>query len=90
MKANIVEKSGSWYTYDSQRIGQGRENAKGYLRDNPAAAEALEREIRANAGLIAARILDGGESGDGEDAGEGEMSGPAEAAEAAPTRKGRR
>jgi recombination protein RecA len=91
VKANIVEKSGSWYTYDSQRIGQGRENAKGYLRDNPAAAEALEREIRANAGLIAARILDGGESGDGEDAGEGEMSGgPAEAAEAAPTRKGRR
>ena len=91
VKANIVEKSGSWYTYDSQRIGQGRENAKGYLRDNPAAAEALEREIRANAGLIAARILDGGESGDGEEAGEGEMSGaPAEAAEAAPTRKGRR
>jgi recombination protein RecA len=91
VKANIVEKSGSWYTYDSQRIGQGRENAKAYLRDNPAAAEALEREIRANAGLIAARILDGGESGDGEDAGEGEMSGaPAEAAGAAPTRKGRR
>ena len=75
VKANIVEKSGSWYTYDSQRIGQGRENAKGYLRDNPQAAEALEREIRANAGLIAARILDGGENGDGEDAGEGEMSG---------------
>ena len=91
VKANIVEKSGSWYTYDSQRIGQGRENAKGYLRDNPAAAEALEREIRANAGLIAARILDGGESGDGEEAAEGEMSGaPAETAEAAPTRKGRR
>ena len=90
VKANIVEKSGSWYTYDSQRIGQGRENAKAYLRDNPPAAEALEREIRANAGLIAARILEGGESGeDGEDAGDGEMAGAA-TPEAAPTRKGRR
>ncbi len=88
VKANIVEKSGSWYTYDSQRIGQGRENAKAYLRDNPLAAEALEREIRANAGLIATRILDGGDTGDGEDAGEGEMA--AAEAEAAPVRKGRR
>ncbi len=88
MKANIVEKSGSWYTYDSQRIGQGRENAKGYLRDNPQVAQALEREIRANAGLIAARILDGAEGGDSEDADEGETAGAA--AEAAPPRKGRR
>ena len=88
VKANIVEKSGSWYTYDSQRIGQGRENAKAYLRDNPQAAETLEREIRANAGLIAARILDGAGSGDGEDAAEAEVA-PAEA-EAAPARKGRR
>ena len=62
VKANIVEKSGSWYTYDSQRIGQGRENAKGFLRDNPQAAQALEREIRANAGLIATRILEGPEA----------------------------
>ncbi len=88
VKANIVEKSGSWYTYDSQRIGQGRENAKGYLRDNPQVAQALEREIRANAGLIAARILDGAEGGDSEDADEGETAGAA--AEAAPPRKGRR
>jgi recombination protein RecA len=88
VKANIVEKSGSWYTYDSQRIGQGRENAKAYLRDNPLVAETLEREIRANAGLIAARILDGGGSGDGEDAAEAEVA-PAEA-ETAPARKGRR
>ena len=80
VKANIVEKSGSWYTYDSQRIGQGRENAKAYLRDNPAAAEALEREIRANAGLIAARILDGGESADSEDGSEGEMAAEPETA----------
>jgi recombination protein RecA len=84
VKANIVEKSGSWYSYDSQRIGQGRENAKLYLRDNPQVAEALEREIRANAGLIATRILDGA---DADDAGEIEM---AEPAEASPARKGRR
>ena len=89
VKANIVEKSGSWYTYDSQRIGQGRENAKLYLRDNPQAAEALEREIRANAGLIAARILEGGPGGDDEDAGDTEME-AAPPPEVAPARKGRR
>jgi recombination protein RecA len=89
VKANIVEKSGSWYTYDSQRIGQGRENAKAYLRDNPQMAQALEREIRANAGLIAARILDGGADGESEDGSEGEAP-EAAPAEAAPARKGRR
>ena len=89
VKANIVEKSGSWYTYDSQRIGQGRENAKAYLRDNPQMAQALEREIRANAGLIAARILDGGADGESEDGSEGEAV-DAAPAEAAPARKGRR
>jgi len=86
VKANIVEKSGSWYTYDSQRIGQGRENAKAYLRGNPQVAEAIEREIRANAGLIATRILDGGDGG--EDMGDGEAA-PA-ALEAISPRKGRR
>src|SRR3974390_2998883 len=72
VKANIVEKSGSWFSYDSQRIGQGRENAKGYLRENPQVAETLEREIRSNAGLIAARILDGSE--ESEDSGEEDMT----------------
>ena len=87
VKANIVEKSGSWYSYDSQRIGQGRENAKTYLRSNPPVAEAIEREIRANAGLIATRILDGAD-GD-EDAAEGDI--PAEGEdEATPARKGGR
>jgi recombination protein RecA len=88
VKANIVEKSGSWYSYDSQRIGQGRENAKLYLRDNPQAAEALEREIRANAGLIATRILDGG--GGGEDGGEAVEDESPAPVETAPARKGRR
>jgi recombination protein RecA len=85
VKANIVEKSGSWYSYDSQRIGQGRENAKAYLKNNPQVAEAIEREIRANAGLIATRILDGAD-GD-EDMADGEMTEPVEAE---PGRKGGR
>jgi len=71
-KANIVEKSGSWYSFDSQRIGQGRENAKQFLRDNPPIAAEIERQIRANAGLIASRILDGGDSADDGEMGESE------------------
>eukprot|EP01037_Dinobryon_pediforme_P013376 gene13376-13492_t len=58
VKAGVVEKSGSWFSYDSQRLGQGRENAKAFLRDNPEAAARIERSIRENAGLIAERILD--------------------------------
>ena len=59
VKAGIVEKSGSWYSYDSQRIGQGRENAKSFLKENPDMAQTIEAAIRQNAGLIAAQILDG-------------------------------
>src|SRR5919205_431880 len=58
VKAGIVEKSGAWFSYDSQRLGQGRENAKGFLRDNPAIANRIEAAIRQNAGLIADRILE--------------------------------
>jgi recombination protein RecA len=54
--ANIVEKSGSWYSYQGERIGQGRENAKTFLKQNPDIANAIEAAIRANAGLIAAKI----------------------------------
>ena len=54
--AGIVEKSGSWYSYDGDRIGQGRENAKTFLKQNPDVAQAIEQAIRANAGLIAAKI----------------------------------
>jgi len=57
-KAGIVEKSGSWFSYDSQRIGQGRENAKVFLKENPEMAQAIELAIRQNAGLIADQILD--------------------------------
>jgi recombination protein RecA len=57
VKAGIVEKSGAWFSYDSQRLGQGRENAKQFLRDNPDLAAAIEASIRQNAGLLADRIV---------------------------------
>ncbi|MEH6496681.1 MAG: recombinase RecA [Pseudomonas marincola] len=52
VKAEIVEKSGSWYSYDSQRIGQGREQAKKYLLENTAMTDEIETKIRANAGIL--------------------------------------
>jgi recombination protein RecA len=58
VKAGVVEKAGAWFSYDSQRLGQGRENAKTFLKANPAIAERIERSIRENSGLIAERILD--------------------------------
>ncbi|MEM9472052.1 MAG: recombinase RecA [Pseudomonadota bacterium] len=54
----IVEKSGSWFSYNGERVGQGRENAKNFLRDNPDIAATIEAAIRENAGLIADRITD--------------------------------
>ncbi|MGD1886237.1 MAG: recombinase RecA [Cohaesibacteraceae bacterium] len=59
VKAGIVEKSGAWFSYDSQRLGQGRENAKQFLRDNPDLSDEIEAAIRQNAGLIAEQILEG-------------------------------
>jgi recombination protein RecA len=56
VKAGIVEKSGSWFSYDGTRIGQGREQAKNYLAANAEAAGAIEAAIRANAGLIDAAL----------------------------------
>jgi recombination protein RecA len=54
--AGVVDKSGSWYSYNGERIGQGRENAKTFLKDNPDKADAIEQAIRANAGLVAQKI----------------------------------
>src|SRR6202790_3439089 len=51
VQASVVEKSGSWFSHDGQRIGQGRENAKLYLKDHPEIGEVIERATRANAGL---------------------------------------
>jgi recombination protein RecA len=59
VKAGIVEKSGAWFSYDSQRLGQGRENSKGFLRDNPDMTAKIEAAIRQNSGLIAEQILAG-------------------------------
>jgi recombination protein RecA len=59
VKAGIVDKSGAWFSFDSERIGQGRENAKAYLKEHPETAERIERAIRQNAGLLAGQILEG-------------------------------
>jgi len=59
VKANVVEKSGAWFSYNSTRIGQGRENAKQFMRDNPAMAAEIEATIRANAGLVAEALAGG-------------------------------
>jgi recombination protein RecA len=59
VKANVVEKSGAWFSYNSTRVGQGRENAKQFLRDNPAMAAEIEATIRANAGLVAEALAAG-------------------------------
>ena len=56
VKAGVVEKSGSWFSYDSQRIGQGRENAKTFLKDNPDIAAKIEAAVRGNSGVIAEKI----------------------------------
>jgi recombination protein RecA len=63
-QAGVVEKSGAWFSYDGQRIGQGRENAKQFLRDNPAIAEAIEQKVRANAGLVADAMIGAPDSGE--------------------------
>jgi recombination protein RecA len=83
VKAGIVEKSGAWFSFDSERIGQGRENAKAYLKEHPETAEKIERAIRQNAGLLAGQILEGGsdtasdadgESGDAAESADGTVT----------------
>jgi recombination protein RecA len=55
--AGVVEKSGAWFSYGSQRIGQGRENAKAFLKENPQIASEIEKAIRQNAGLVAGGMM---------------------------------
>jgi recombination protein RecA len=57
VKAGVVEKSGAWFSHDSQRIGQGRENAKQFLRDNPAIAATIELKIREHSGVVTNTML---------------------------------
>ena len=70
VKANVVEKSGAWFSYNGERVGQGRENAKEFLRAHPDMAEEIERAIRANAGLVAEEML----TGDSDDSDMGEAA----------------
>jgi recombination protein RecA len=68
VKAGIVEKSGSWYSYDGQRIGQGREAAKTFLAENTDIADKIEQAIRANAGQIGQNlVLDASEKADSDE-----------------------
>jgi recombination protein RecA len=63
VKAGVVDKSGSWFSYNSERIGQGRENAKAFLRDNPQMSNAIEAQIRQNSGLVSEAMMTGGPEG---------------------------
>jgi recombination protein RecA len=63
-KAGIIEKSGSWFSYNSERIGQGRENAKTFLREHPELAAEIEKKIRVNAGLLAGAMAAAPEEGE--------------------------
>jgi recombination protein RecA len=57
IQASVVDKSGAWFSYEGTRIGQGRENAKTFLRNNPEMADAIEAKIRGNAGLVADAMM---------------------------------
>ncbi|MEO1608546.1 MAG: recombinase RecA [Pseudomonadota bacterium] len=59
VKAGVVDKAGAWFSYEDQRIGQGRENAKAFLREHPDVANSIERAIRESAGLIVDKMLKG-------------------------------
>jgi len=75
VKADVIEKSGSWYSYNGERIGQGREKTRTFLKENPAIADEIEDAVRRNAGLLADELLaagmDGSEDDDTKDAAEG-------------------
>jgi recombination protein RecA len=58
VKAGVVEKSGAWFSFDSVRLGQGRENSKAFLKANQEMSDKIEHAIRENSGLIAERILE--------------------------------
>ena len=64
VKAGIVEKSGAWFSYNGERIGQGRENTKAFLKEHPKMAAEIEKAIRQNAGLIVDKMLQAAPEGD--------------------------
>ncbi|MCX7314707.1 MAG: recombinase RecA [Hyphomicrobiales bacterium] len=67
VKAGIVEKSGAWFSYDSQRIGQGRENSKTFLKQNPDIAAKIEAAVRGNSGTLVDKLDEGKPEDDGDD-----------------------
>jgi recombination protein RecA len=90
VKANIVEKSGAWFSFNGERIGQGRENTKAFLKEHPKVADQIEKAIRQNAGLIVDKMLQASPEGDeAADAEEG-PDGLAEDDDEAPGKKGAR
>ena len=64
VKAGMVEKSGAWFSFNGERIGQGRENSKAFLKEHPKIAEQIEKAIRQNAGLIVDKMLQAAPEGD--------------------------
>jgi len=64
VKSGVVEKSGAWFSYDSQRLGQGRENARQFLKDNPDISAQIENGVRESAGLISSELIAGGDDGE--------------------------
>jgi len=64
VKAGIVEKSGAWFSFDSQRIGQGRENAKTFLREHPEMSNEIERRVREQSGVVAEAMMTSPEDGE--------------------------
>jgi recombination protein RecA len=90
VKANIIEKSGAWFSYDGQRIGQGRENTKLFLKENPKIAHHIEKAIRSNAGLIVDKMLAEPDTGADSDDEEPDEDGVLPEASEAPAKKGAR
>jgi len=59
VKAEIIDKAGSWFAYKDQKIGQGRENVKNFLKDNPSIAQEIENKILENAGIVEKAMMEG-------------------------------
>ncbi len=90
VKAGVIEKSGAWFAYGGQKIGQGRENSKTYLRDNPLIAAEVEKAVRKNAGLIVEKMLVQPDATEGSEAVEGLEDGDLDAATPQKAGRGKR
>ncbi|MDB5541213.1 MAG: recA, partial [Devosia sp.] len=67
VKSGMVEKSGAWFSFDSQRLGQGRENSRQFLKDNPQIADLIEKGVRESSGVLAEALLTGPEGDEGDE-----------------------